>query len=131
MCPRYDLICAVCGAVANSFELLQPGEARRQGAEGALRDLGQHQLYFKGISTSGAAALSPETFAKYVDCLEREDYDKLYRLDWKALNCYCRECKRSYCYEHWNPQPLSETARTPGCSDEGTCPEGHFHILDD
>jgi hypothetical protein len=44
-----------------------------------------------------------------------------FRMDFVPF--FCRTCRRTYCREHWRPNG--------GPTTTGTCPRGHYQLLDD
>jgi hypothetical protein len=75
------------------------------------------------------ATIDDIAFAKLAKLLATGDVPGIHALYYEWAPCYCRECQRSYCADHWE----RATEYDDGFYDcvRGTCPEGHTQLLDD
>lgn len=118
---EYELLCAVCGAVAVVFKIGIPQFEDREG------------LIYAGITKS--TSLDMEDAAKIFGWLESDRIPEVHAFVQKystmedGIDAYCPTCDKVYCRGHY--QMTEEwDAGFYDCS-YGVCPLGHKRIIDD
>lgn len=129
-------VCAVCGEAAGLVRLLAGGELwtdRSKPAGEALAEID------RVVRPKDQAALVVETFygvasqpvlAERLEPVARAiadaDATALYAIAYSYAPFHCPECGGSYCGGHWNWHSFDDGDFS---GIEGTCPQGHFHVL--
>lgn len=128
--------CAVCGGPAGRVKFVTPADAVDEESRPAVQALAEFDVMerpeqqaallvetFFGVATHSVSGESLEWMTHAIADL---DAAALYRMSYSYAPFHCPECAASYCGEHWK---WREFDSVPFEGIEGTCPNGHFHVL--
>jgi hypothetical protein len=128
--------CAVCREPAGRVRLLPAGEPFADRSSNALEALSDLD---RAIRPAGAAAVVVESFCgvdhlpvpterlvTVSDAVGKSDASALRGIGFSYAPFHCPDCMSSYCGEHWSARRFVDGDIT---GVEGTCPQGHFHVL--
>lgn len=115
--------CSSCGQPAAEFSALRAGEG-----EGFLND--RDRLERMGWFGQCLRPLPhPEALA-LLEAIRKGELDALAREDIDLFGFFCRACGRAYCQACWTIAPPEFDDGLYDCT-RGTCPAGHWQLLDD
>ena len=124
---EYRLLCSLCGSPAARFGVGIPQYM------GVTLKNQKSMLVYEGIAQS--AALDLEEVPKIFDWLGKEDFRSVHdhvkqelTLE-DGLDCYCPECDKIFCREHY--QPREEWDEGFYDCTYAVCPDGHRRKIDD
>jgi hypothetical protein len=128
--------CAICGEVAGRVQMLAARESwsdRSRPNSDALAEIDRL------LRPDDQAALVVDTFLDLesrpvladrvdavVSAISAADASALYALSYSFAPFSCPQCAASYCGRHWTWRRFDDGDFS---GVEGTCPHGHFHVL--
>jgi hypothetical protein len=129
---RARFVCSICGAMAGFVEIRRAGA--RIGVEAGIEQtIYEPEASLIQVASPAGTDVSPASlwakkFDAIVDGVRNSDAAALYHLSYVLAPFYCPDCDRIYCDRHWDLQHYDDEKM--GFSGiEGTCPNGHFHVL--
>ncbi len=107
--------CSLCGKPATTVQLTADGE-----------------VVIDSLVCRITTRVAPGNEPRLRAILAARDARGLYALDAEWGSCFCPQCDRAYCADHWRFDVRYDDD-FPGWYDctYGTCPAGHRHMVDD
>ena len=116
--------CALCEKVAAHLRLFVASKNDESQAQKSC-----YFLQVSGFIGNIESVVSADELARLQTYMEQKSTGKMREMRLKYAPCFCLQCEKAYCAEHWKTTPVFDD----GFYDciYGVCPEGHRQMLDD